>query len=396
MKHLLRIPILLSFLISLIFFSCTKENQPPVALFTIEPATANEETIFIMDASTTSDPDDKTEDLLIIWDWEGDGIFDSQYATRKTGDHKYSKPGQYQVTMVVKDPRGLTDTVSVPLTVTSSNLPPEAPYSPTPANESICMTNKPWMKWESSDPDGDPLLFTCFFGTTNPPQQVIASQMFGTFTQGKLEYGTRYYWKVRVKDIKGNITEGPVWSFTTVDMHFGTLSDSRDGQNYITIQIGTDWWMAENLRFDAGAGSWCYDNNLTRCQTYGRLYNWDAAMRSCPEGWHLPTLEEFNRMVDHLGGAEVAGGKLKDYESLLWREVNVGANNESGFAALPGGRRYDQGLYAGLSYYAQFFSSTEYNSRDAYNLTLGYDYASTFIYNYKKAYAISVRCVKDR
>lgn len=386
-------------LISALLFSldsCTKENQPPVAQFTIDPATGNEETIFMMDASGTYDPDDKTEDLMVMWDWDGNGDYDTQYATKKNADHKYAKPGTYQVTMVAKDLRGLTDTVKVELVVTSSNLPPEVPFNPEPADGAVTLTNKPWMRWESSDPDGDPLLFACFFGTVNPPPQVIASQMFGTFSQGTLEYGTTYYWRIRAKDSKGNVTEGPVWSFSVIDLHFGTLSDARDGQMYSTIQIGEDWWMAENLRYDAGDGSYCYEDNPARGTTYGRLYTWDAAMRSCPEGWHLPTLDEFTKMVNHLGGPEVAGGKLKDYDSQMWREVNVGATNESGFRALPGGRRYDQGLYAGLGYYAQFFSSTEYNSRDAYNLTLGYDYASTFIYNYKKAYAISVRCVKDK
>ncbi len=379
----------------LLWQSCTQENQPPVAQFTIDPVTGNDETIFVMDGSATTDPDDKIETVLVIWDWEGDGIFDTQYATRKKGDHKYTKSGNYEVVMVAKDPRGLTDTVKMPLVVSSSNLPPEAPFEPIPANGAVTLTVKPWMKWSSSDPDGDPMFFTCFFGKTNPPVQFIASQMFGTFSPGTLEYGTTYYWKIRARDTKGNITEGPVWSFSTYDLHFQTITDERDGKTYQAIQIGSAWWMAENLRYDAGEGSYCYEDNLPRCETYGKLYTWDAAMRACPNGWHLPTITEFETMVNSIGGPEIAGGKLKDYEKLVWKDVNVAATNEVGFTALPGGRRYDSGLYAGIGYYAQFFSSTEYNSREAYNLTIGYDYANTFIYNYKKAYAISVRCVKD-
>ena len=375
--------------------SCAKENQPPVAQFFIEPVTGNDETIFIMDATATTDPDDKAETLVVAWDWEGDGTIDTQYATKRKGDHKYSKSGDYQVTLVVKDPRGLTDTLRMPLLVSSSNLPPEAPFEPQPANGAVTLTINPWMKWRSSDPDGDPMFFTCYFGKTNPPAQFIASQMFGTFSPGKLDYGTTYYWKIKVRDTKGNITEGPVWSFSTYDLHVGTLTDARDGQTYQTIQMGNSWWMAENLRYDAGNGSYCYENDAVRCEKYGKLYTWEAAMRSCPEGWHLPSLTEFETMIYSIGGPEVAGGKLKDYELQLWREVNVGATNEVGFNAIPGGRRYDSGLFAGVGYYAQFFASTEYNSREAYNLTIGYDYANAFIYNYKKAYAISVRCIKD-
>ena len=111
-------------MILLIWQSCSKENQPPVAQFTIDPVTGNDQTIFVMDGSATTDPDDKAEAIMVIWDWEGDGIFDSQYATKKKGDHKYAKSGNYNVTMVAKDPRGLTDTLVVPLVVSSSNLPP--------------------------------------------------------------------------------------------------------------------------------------------------------------------------------------------------------------------------------------------------------------------------------
>jgi uncharacterized protein (TIGR02145 family) len=394
-RFFLLITCLSACVIFLIWQSCAKENQPPVAQFSIDPVTGNDETIFMMDASLTTDPDDNAETLLFIWDWEGDGIFDTQYATRKKGDHKYARSGDYKVTLVVKDPRGMTDTLKVPLLVSSSNLPPEAPFNPQPAEGAVTLTINPWMKWSSSDPDGDPMFFTCFFGKTNPPAQFIASQMFGTFSPGKLDYGTKYFWRVRVRDTKGNITEGPVWSFSTYDLHFQTITDARDGQTYQAIQIGEAWWMAENLRYDAGPGSYCYEDNPSRCQIYGKLYEWDAAMKACPAGWHLPSMKEFETMINSIGGPEIAGGKLKDYDRLLWKDVNVGATNEVGFSALPAGRRYDLGLCAGVGYYAQFFSSTEYNSREAYNMTIGYDYANTFIYNYKKAYAISVRCVKN-
>jgi len=204
---------------------------------------------------------------MVIWDWEGDGIFDTPYALKKKADHKYSKPGNYQVTLVVKDPRGMTDTLSLPLLVSSSNLPPDPPFNPSPAHGATTLSNKPWLKWDSHDPDGDAMLFTCYFGTTNPPPQFIASQMFGTFHPGTLEYGTTYYWKIKARDVKGNITDGPIWSFQTIDLKFSTLTDSRDGQTYTTIQVGNAWWMAENLRYVTENGSYCYENSNTRCTT---------------------------------------------------------------------------------------------------------------------------------
>lgn len=369
--------------------------MPPEAQFTIDPASGNTETIFYFDASATTDPDDSSEDLLFSWDWEGDDYFDTQYSNKNTGDHIYSEAGDYQVTLVVKDIRGATDTLRIPLTVASANLPPEVPGDPTPADQATDLRLRFWNKWHCIDPDGDMILYNIYFGTENPPPLLITNHSFNTFEPENLEYGTTYYWKVVARDIKGNTTEGPIWSFTTIDLEFAEFTDDRDGQTYNIVEVGNQWWMAENLNFVTDDGSYCYEDNPIRCEMYGRLYTWDAAAIACPDGWHLPSKEEFEQMVSHLGGADIAGGKLKDFETNFWKDPNKGGSNLSGFTALPAGRRYSSGLYTGLTLYAQFYSSTEYNDQEAYNLTLGYDYEMSFIYNYRKNYAISVRCIRD-
>jgi len=382
-------------ILSIFLISCSRENQAPVAAFTIEPETGTNETIFWFDASTSSDPDDAADDLMVRWDWEGDGTFDTQYAVKKRSDHKYSKPGTYQVILSVKDLRGLVDTVSRMLVVTSSNMPPEQPFDPRPEDGAADLGAKQRIYWDCSDPDGDPVLYTVHFGTTNPPPVHLNNYTFKTFDPGKLEFGTTYYWRIRARDIKGNVTEGPLWTFTTIDIDFAEITDARDGKSYSIVQIGSQWWMAQNLNYQTAEGSFCYENDPNRCNLYGRLYTWDAALNACPDGWHLPSKEEFETLVAHLGGAQVAGGKMKDYETGYWIGPNTGANNLSGFTALPAGRRYEGGLFAGLSFYAQYYSSTEYNNREAFTLMLGYDYANSFIYNYRKTYAVSVRCIKN-
>jgi uncharacterized protein (TIGR02145 family) len=95
------------------------------------------------------------------------------------------------------------------------------------------------------------------------------------------------------------------------------------------------------------------------------------------------------------GGADIAGGPLKDYETIKWKDPNTGATNISGFGALPAGRYYGEGVFSGEGYYAQFFSSTEADEKEAFTFNLAYDYENTYIYNYKKKYAVSVRCVQD-
>jgi len=385
---------MMSLLFIIIISSCAKENTKPTASFTINPETGNDETTFMFDASGSSDLEDSQDKLTVMWNWEGDEYFDTQYAVRKTADHKYV-PGEYMVTLVVKDSRGLTDTAQVQLQVGSSNLPPEIPENPKPDNEEEHIRISLNIGWDCIDPDGDMILYTVFFGTTNPPEQYLTSYAQTSFNPGRLEYKTTYYWKVIARDVEGNTTEGQIWQFSTLNLTFGTLNDSRDEQNYTTIEMGDQWWMAENLNYTSDY-SYCYNDDQAFCDKYGRLYTWEAALSACPDGWHLPTKDEFKEMVDHLGGIEEAGGKLKDYESIYWREPNTGASNISGFGALPAGRRYDHGLSTGSGYYAQFYSSTEYQTNEAYNLTLGYDYNTAFLYNYKKKYAISVRCVKDQ
>lgn len=373
--------------------SCGKENLPPTARFTISPEEGNDETIFQFDASGTTDEEDRSDALLVRWDWEGDNEFDTQYTTKKTADHKFA-PGNYRVTLLVSDSRGLQDTATLDLHVASSNLPPESPENPSPSlneEETGIHIN---LSWDCTDPDGDMILYTLYFGTTNPPELYRTAHAQTSFNPGPLVYQTTYYWKILARDSKGNTTEGPIWSFSTLNLNFGEITDSRDGQKYTTIEAGNQWWMAENLNFQT-TNSYCYENSESNCAKYGRLYTWEDALIACPTGWHLPSKQEFEELINYFGGMDEAGGKLKDYESNYWREPNRGATNRSGFGALPAGRRYDHGLFTGSGYYAQFYSSTEYQSTEAYNLTLGYDYSTAFVYNYKKKYAISVRCVRD-
>jgi uncharacterized protein (TIGR02145 family) len=111
--------------------------------------------------------------------------------------------------------------------------------------------------------------------------------------------------------------------------------------------------MAENLNYDAGIGSWIYNENSDLAVTYGRLYIWETACEVCPDGWRLPSDEEWTELTAYLGGDEVAGGKLKETGASHWEE-NEGATNESGFLALPGGGRFNYGDFDGIGITANF------------------------------------------
>jgi uncharacterized protein (TIGR02145 family) len=136
------------------------------------------------------------------------------------------------------------------------------------------------------------------------------------------------------KGLGAPITFSEEYNLIPVCNNYETFSDPRDGQVYRIVKIGDQVWFAENLNYDA-EGSWCYDSDPENCEIYGRLYSWEAGLTACPEGWHLPSEDEWNNLIEFLGGYEIAGGKMKAISG--WDEPNIGATNESGFSALPGG-----------------------------------------------------------
>ena len=185
-----------------------------------------------------------------------------------------------------------------------------------------------------------------------------------------------------------NISAGSVYDETAK-----TLKDLRDGQTYKTVTIGTQTWMADNLNYET-ENSYCYDDDPSNCSKYGRLYTWAAAKTVCPEGWHLPDTTEWNTLFTAVGGSSTAGAKLKSQTG--WTAYDGITNEDSfGFSALPAGYRDDDGSYGGEGNYAYFWSSTEYNSYDAFNMYLGYTYGDAYLCNDGKSNGFSVRCVKD-
>ncbi|MCK4662039.1 MAG: fibrobacter succinogenes major paralogous domain-containing protein [Bacteroidales bacterium] len=172
------------------------------------------------------------------------------------------------------------------------------------------------------------------------------------------------------------------------------LTDPRDGQVYQTVRIGTQTWMAENLNYSC-SGSYVYNNFSSNGEIYGRLYNWNVAMTAAPAGWHLPTKAEWTTLMNYLGGDGVAGGKMKETGTAHWVSPNKGATNESGFSGLPGGLRYDSGLFHFSGSIAYFWSATESSSSNAWSCSLFYYHPCVEKGHTIKDYAFSVRCVKD-
>lgn len=137
----------------------------------------------------------------------------------------------------------------------------------------------------------------------------------------------------------------------------GTFKDSRDGKTYKTVKIGTQTWLASNLAFKAGSGCYEYDNNKANATIFGYLYTWETAKKVCPTGWHLPSMAEWTTLVIFAGGEKTAGNKLKEAGSKHWANPNTGATNESGFTALPGGGRQEDGQFTRINVNGNWWTS---------------------------------------
>ena len=209
-----------------------------------------------------------------------------------------------------------------------------------------------------------------------------------------------------------------IYILLLLSLSFGTVTDI-DGNVYETVQIGEQLWMAENLKvtkynngdeiptghsdsdwsnLSTGAYS-VYDDNSSNADIYGKLYNWytvDDSRGVCPEGWHVPSDNEYTVLTDYLGGESVAGGKMKEAGYEHWNSPNTGATNGSGFTGLPAGYRYSHsGSYDSMGYSGYFWSSSEYSSLSAWRQALGYDYSNVYLGDWYRRNGYSIRCLKD-
>lgn len=226
------------------------------------------------------------------------------------------------------------------------------------------------------------------------------------------------------------------------DLAYDTLTDI-DGNRYASIQIGSQVWMAENLRvthFPDGtpirevqdeaewtamiphSQAYCwYDNQLSHMDTYGALYTWAAAMHGgsssdtigaqgvCPDGWHLPSDAEWKNLEMHLGMSQASadgydwrgtdqGAQLKELGYSKWEIPNEGASNTSGFTAVPSGFRSVKGQFYRMGQSATFWtaSADDENPNQAWYRTLNFEEQQVYRHHNNIQIGLSVRCVQDQ
>lgn len=238
-----------------------------------------------------------------------------------------------------------------------------------------------------------------------------------------LKQGKTYHFRLKAVNSAGT-TYGSDLTFTTTParttflnfnaaLTYGTVSDI-EGNSYRTVGIGTQTWMAENLRtrkyndgtaipFILGVSAWAsattpgycwYNGDSTQ---YGALYNWYSVNtgKLCPAGWHVPTDAEWTTLTGSVGGQNVAGGMLKETGTSHWLSPNTGATNESGFTAIPAGYRDYYGYFNNIKRTGFWWSATESSSTEAWFRDMQNTYANTDRSSSSKKSGFSVRCLKD-
>ncbi len=189
-----------------------------------------------------------------------------------------------------------------------------------------------------------------------------------------------------------------------------TMQELRTGNSLDYVIIGDQTWMTENMNVGKTISGkvrqndnsiiekYCYDNKEENCNKYGGLYQWKEAMMYneenrqgiCPDGWHIPSIVEWNLLIEYLGGKKEAGGNMKKEEESLWK-VYSDNSNSSGFSAVPAGYKSKVGNKFGKLHIATYLRTSS-NTKSIYIHT-NEDFAIMSGGDILAGY--SVRCIKD-
>jgi uncharacterized protein (TIGR02145 family) len=361
------------------------------------------------------------------WQWNfGDG----NTSTLQNPQYTYHNSGTYTVQLTVSNSFGSdTKTKTDYIQVSQAGSPPIASFIANPTYGAA-----PFVVNFTDQSANNPTNWLWNFGDGNTsilqnPQHTY--QNAGSYTV-QLTVTNNYGSNTELKSnyISVGVTGQPCPGSPTVT--------DFDGNVYVTVLVGNQCWMKENLKSNHDASGnyitrFCYDNNTTNCELYGGLYIWYTLMNGdgssngnpsgvqgiCPTGWHVPSDSEWKQLVDYVvsqgfpnqsenpNGAGNAlkscrqtysplGGDCNTTEHPRWDYDNIHYGfDEFGFSALPGGFRYTNGSFEELGYSGIWWSSTENSSPNALYRYFRSDFGGVGIWNFVKTTGFSVRCLRD-
>jgi len=428
---------IMSIMVSLIFFSCSKDTassdtQPPTVAITYPANNSQFAQGNVITITAEADDNEGVKEVRFYINGEFESLDETEPYQYEwdTGETRDTDHTIYAKAYDTSDNSASSDVITVTLSEPVGS-PPNPPSNPIPANNATSVSTIANLSWDCTDPDGDPLTYDVYFGTSSNPHLVNSEQSETSYDPGTLNEETTHYWKIVAHDDHSNSTTGDIWQFTTTSGGgTGTVTDI-DGNVYQTLVIGDQEWMTENLKvthyrngdqipnvtdnstwFGQSTGAYCvYNNTPSNADTYGNLYNWytvDDPRGLAPAGWHVPTDEEIMELEMYMGmsyaeahdtgyrgtneGSKLAGNAALWSNGALENDPEFGT---SGFSFLPGGyHSYNYAVYdIGISGY--FWSSTGITSSNAWYRALYYNSTQVSRHDHNLHYGFSVRCVRD-
>lgn len=275
-----------------------------------------------------------------------------------------------------------------------------APVSPTALKATLTGSAQVSLKWNDNSSNEEGFRIERQTGTGPFSQVGVVGSNVTAFTDTGLVNHTEYVYRVVAFNATGN----------------GAYSNLAVIGVYAYVQIGTAFWMQQNLDVEyyrngdlipqvtdptkwanLTTGAWCYyQNNTANGVVYGKLYNWYAVNDPrglAPKGWHVATNSEWITLTNELGGTAVAGGALKSTE--YWTSPNTGATNSSGFTAVGGGARIAQAAFANKGIWGAWWTADNDTEGISFYRIVYNDNTKSEGYHIYNQYGMSVRCVKD-
>lgn len=367
--------------------SVSTSNLNLVPQFTWTPAQPTTSDTVKLDASSSFDPDNPGNTFTYRWNFTNDPDFDTEYLSDPIYNHQFPTEGENEVILEIRDQWGLINQVKVKIWIGHSNLKPIAAFfvgydygnrttnfyfDADATKDAEDLTDQLKVRW---DFESDGIWDTEF------AKEKTASHKYGT---------SGIFW-VKMQTIDtGGLTDAISLSVNVTDgtNETGLILDKKNNISYGTVKIGTQWWMSENL--NEATGKSCYGNLAANCATYGGLYSWTDVMNGataekarglCPQGWHVPTLAEWQTLVDFYG-ADVAKNRLE-------------VTGDSDFRMFMAGQQSNTGRSEFLNQVANFWTSTKSSGENAYEISFQKSQDTFFKINLSHSYGFSVRCVKD-
>lgn len=364
--------------------SLSNPNLVPQFTWTPEKPTTSDTVLF--DASSSYDPENAGNTFSFRWNFTKDSDFDTEYLPDPVFGYQFPIEGDNEVILEIKDQWGLINQAKVKIFIAHSNLKPSAGifvghnygnrstsfyFDGEACSDAEDLIDQLKVRWDfESDGTWD----------TEFAKEKTVNHKFGVSGTFRV--------KLQVIDTGGlTDTTSSVVNLSEGTNETGLILDKKNSISYGTVKIGTQWWMSENLN---ASGKSCYNNQSANCAIYGGLYTWTDVMNGstaerakglCPTGWHIPTADEWQQLLDFYG-ADVARKRLD-------------VSGDSDFRMLMAGQRSTTGRSEMLNVGANFWTSSKSSGENAIAFSFQNDKDGFFKLNLGRSYGFSVRCLKD-